>query len=48
MRGSTIDNEKDRSLGARNQAFQELGKNIGVDPTFFLYHEPLVAARSDR
>ena len=48
MCGSTIDNEKDRPLGARDQAFQELDKNIGVDPAFFLDHEPHVATRRDR
>jgi hypothetical protein len=41
MRGSTIDNEKDRSLSARDQAFQELdimlwrapvAATIGVSP----------------
>jgi hypothetical protein len=35
-------------LCARDQAFQELDKNIGVDAGFFLDHEPHVAARSDR
>jgi hypothetical protein len=30
-----IDNEKHHSLGARDQAFQELDKNIGVDLRLF-------------
>jgi len=36
MRGSTIDNEKDRPLGARDQAFQELDKTAALTPPFSL------------
>jgi hypothetical protein len=44
MSGSTINNQNNWALGARDQALQKFDEYLGVDPALLLDYEPHVTS----